>query len=421
MDGKGGQIMDLAMPIGAAVASSYGPSYARGAAIGSQLYQQSRARRDEMMAGDRLAETIMSLKGSDVDAQLAQTQQERARLIDTGWKPSQDGRLMRVNDLGETEFMQDPANTFNPQVNPLYRAAETLAASGKVNQAANFLSQASAQTEAQRRQALEIATQRDRDQAQRDFTIRMDQIEAERAAAENDKRWTREKELAQIQLDNQKELFGLQVAENMRQWKQNAPQRAAELDLLRAQVSNAESANNIVLLESLQGDIGEINDRLNGVYRLDVQHQKRLMEDVSYAGSQEAKDTANEIARLKDEYGTAQKTAFQKLGEIRERLGLPSAPLNEDPIGPEHLKDDGPKIPDIEAEERRKQTVASHRQAVENVLSPDARFSDIGYRGVPAGPTGGSLDTMGSMPSFTSIFGGEGLERIRLDDAVNEQ
>lgn len=98
MDGKVGQVLDVAMPIGAAVASTYGPSYAQGAAIGARMWSENRERYDVKKQGKRLAELIPELEQQDLAAQTEVYRNVVDPLVKSGnWdKDPATGQLIEV-------------------------------------------------------------------------------------------------------------------------------------------------------------------------------------------------------------------------------------------------------------------------------------------------------------------------------------
>lgn len=113
MDGKVGQILDVAMPLGAAAFSSYGPSYAAGAAVGERMWQANRERYDKKKQGKRLADMADKMQEDWMKAQEVHSKARLDSLRQEGYEVDPENPTMAVPVYQKADMFQDEPDYFS--------------------------------------------------------------------------------------------------------------------------------------------------------------------------------------------------------------------------------------------------------------------------------------------------------------------
>lgn len=129
MDGKAGQIMDIAMPVGAAVMSTYGPTYAAGARTGAALWDRNREIYKEKKTGARMADLLDASEQANVGAQTLMNRNLADYDIEQGLaQVGPDGQIYEVQPGPWAPGMQpmgQPSDKYKTTVDPAIARARS--------------------------------------------------------------------------------------------------------------------------------------------------------------------------------------------------------------------------------------------------------------------------------------------------------
>ena len=166
MDGKVGQVLDVAMPIGAAVASTYGPSYAAGARTGAAMWDKNRELYRQKKQGKRMSDLLAGVAASSADAEkaLVSASQDTFEGPDGSLYATQAGQWdARLGDIENQNLAPVPeaGPIFKPKEDTNIILAREAFANGDIATGNAYMEAATQNAHDMRLSALEIAAQRE--------------------------------------------------------------------------------------------------------------------------------------------------------------------------------------------------------------------------------------------------------------------
>lgn len=254
MDGKVGQVVDIAMPIGAAAMSTYGPSYAAGARTGAALWDQNRELYRQKKQGARMADLLDDVAEENLSAQQIYMRNAAAPEIEQGLaEPGEDGNIYRVQP-GPWAPGQQPrrlADEYTAKPDPNIALAREMFKAGNIAGGNALLSQINQETSKYRTGAVQMAYEKDMQDSKMTFDRETQDIGLQAQQALQTERLAAERTNVMTQVTSQNHRHMATMLQNADQWEQKYKIMQEELGIARERLANSDKYQNLNIKASL--------------------------------------------------------------------------------------------------------------------------------------------------------------------------